>query len=703
MKRIISLISALALILTTLTLSAVSPSAAETATIRAGSKSYTVNVGDCLEYTLTLTYTGKKLATGQIELPFDFSGLSSYSQDELEKFTSAVAPATGASSVVVRTEGNSTIGVNGYVMNFVSPYGFDFSEGKVALVLLFSVEKAGVYDLCASLSQFADVDDTVIVDKEGTVFGTRLSVTESITPAALETPQLSVSTDAGGMRVSWKPVPYATKYRVYYRGRSGWVRFAETAETSVLDPDVSDGGRYTYTVRCVSADGSRFLSDFDRDGEVGVYYEAPVLKPSCAEDAVTLKWDAVDTASKYRVYRRDNNSWTRLCETSALTYTDRNVTSGEEYTYTIRTLNSGGSFLSWFYTDGFKLKFLKAPEFSLSNAADGVTIRWDKVEGAEKYRVFYRGSRGWTRLADTTETSFLDTDVRSDRTYTYTVRCINGDGSAYTSDFRAGKQITYYAAPKLTLSNAEDGVKITWNAIDGAAKYRVYYKGRNGWTKMVDTASTSYLDTDVKSGTNYTYTIRAMDSKSNHLSWFYADGFKIQFVKAPTVTLTNAADGVNISWDAVGGAKLYRVYYYGSKGWTKLTDTTETSFLDTDVRSNRTYTYTVRCLSDDATKFISDYRAGKKITYYAAPKLELSSTAEGVSMKWNAIDGAAKYRVYYKGSSGWTKLTDTAATSFVDKNAKEGVRYIYTIRAMDSKDNHLSWFYTDGFSITYTK
>ena len=51
------------------------------------------------------------------------------------------------------------------------------------------------------------------------------------------------------------------------------------------------------------------------------------------------------------------------------------------------------------------------------------------------------------------------------------------------------------ATPKI--SKAESvygGVKLTWNKVNGAAKYRVYYKGRKGWTRMVDTTSTSYID-----------------------------------------------------------------------------------------------------------------------------------------------------------------------------------------------------------------
>jgi len=58
-------------------------------------------------------------------------------------------------------------------------------------------------------------------------------------------------------------------------------------------------------------------------------------------------------------------------------------------------------------------------------------------------------------------------------------------------------------------------VDIRWNAVDGAENYRVYYYGSRGWTKMVDTASTSYLDKDVESGKNYTYTVRCINAAGN--------------------------------------------------------------------------------------------------------------------------------------------------------------------------------------------
>ena len=342
----------------------------------------------------------------------------------------------------------------------------------------------------------------------------------------------------------------------------------------------------------------------------------PVIKSlNNVEDGIKISWDKVDGAAQYRVYYKGRNGWTKLTDTSSNSVIDYDVVSGNNYTYTIRALDQNGNHISDYDHNGSKIRFIKAPQFSLSNAANGVRISWGKVTGAEKYRVFYYGSKGWTRLADTAATSFLDTDVSSNHRYVYTVRCISADGNTYISDYRVGKGINYFAAPSLTLKNVEDGVKISWNKIDGAAKYRVYYKGRNGWTKLTDTTSTSVIDYDVVSGTNYTYTIRALDQNGNHISDYYHDGFKIKFLRAPSFTLSSEKGGVRIKWNKVGGTEKYRVFYYGSKGWTRLADTANTSFLDTDVSSGHRYVYTVRCISSDGKTYTSDYRVGKGINY----------------------------------------------------------------------------------------
>ena len=352
---------------------------------------------------------------------------------------------------------------------------------------------------------------------------------------------------------------------------------------------------------------------------------------------------------------------------------------------------------------------LATPKITKAESVDGgVKISWNKVNKAEVYRVYYKGSKGWTRLADTTSTSYTDSKVASGKTYTYTVRCLNKSKNKFTSGYDSkGAKATFIAAPKISKTeNVNGGVKISWGKSNGAEKYRVYYKGSKGWTRMVDTTSTSYIDKDVSSGKNYTYTVRCINSSATKFTSGYdSKGKSVKYISAPKITKAESVDGgVKISWNKVNKAEVYRVYYKGSKGWTRLADTTSTSYTDSKVASGKTYTYTVRCLNKSKNKFTSGYDSkGAKATFIAAPKISKTENVNGgVKISWGKSNGAEKYRVYYKGSKGWTRMVDTTSTSYIDKDVSSGKNYTYTVRCLNkSKNKFTSGYNSTGKSIKY--
>ena len=317
---------------------------------------------------------------------------------------------------------------------------------------------------------------------------------------------------------------------------------------------------------------------------------------------------------------------------------------------------------------------LATPKITKAESVDGgVKISWNKSNGAEKYRVYYKGSKGWTRMVDTTSTSYIDKDVSSGKNYTYTVRCINSSATKFTSGYDSkGKSVKYISAPKISKTeNVNGGVKISWNKSNGAEKYRVYYKGSKGWTRMVDTTSTSYIDKDVSSGKNYTYTVRCINSSATKFTSGYdSKGKSVKYISTPKITKAESVDGgVKISWNKSNGAEKYRVYYKGSKGWTRMVDTTSTSYIDKDVSSGKNYTYTVRCINSSATKFTSGYDSkGKSVKYISAPAEHTHS---------------------------WQKITKETQVKVVDKEAytyeepiyeKQG-RYICKVCGADITEN----------------
>ena len=263
-------------------------------------------------------------------------------------------------------------------------------------------------------------------------------------------------------------------------------------------------------------------------------------------------------------------------------------------------------------------------------------------------------------------------------------------------------------APQITgLANTTGGIKISWNKVDGAYGYRLYYKpASGGWKRFKDTTATSFTDSGVSPNRTETYTIRCIDKNGNTISGFNSNGWSKKYTPvAPTISkLENTSGGIKISWNKIAGVYGYRLYYKTSSGgWKRFKDTTATSFTDSGVSPNRTETYTIRCIDRNGNTVSGFYSKGWSMTYTpVAPTItRLSNTSKGVSVTWNKIAGVYGYRLYRKYDGGsWTRVKDTTSTSFTDSGAKKGKKVTYTVRCIDRKGKTVSGFNSKGWSIT---
>ena len=260
--------------------------------------------------------------------------------------------------------------------------------------------------------------------------------------------------------------------------------------------------------------------------------------------------------------------------------------------------------------------------------------------------------------------------------------------------------VFYLPAPTLTkATSGYKGVNLAWDGMEGAYSFRVYVKNGTSWKKLADTRELTYTDTTAKSGTSYTYTVRAMDKGGRFISKYDTKGISVKFYAAPKITkLENTAKGTKLAWSKSAGAAKYRVFIKNGTSWKKLVDTTALSYTNTGVKGGAAYTYTVRAM-DKNGKFISAYNTtGWKYTFVATPALPtLKNTKNGIQISFKASKGAAKYRIFRKtGSGGWKKLADTTKLSYVDKSSKRGVTYKYTIRCLDKNGNYVSAYNTTG-------
>ena len=333
---------------------------------------------------------------------------------------------------------------------------------------------------------------------------------------------------------------------------------------------------------------------------------------------IKISWNKVDGAYGYRLYYKPvSGGWKRFKDTTATSFTDSGVVPNKTETYTIRCIDKNGNTISGFNSTGWSKKYTPvAPTITrLSNTSKGVSVTWNKIAGVYGYRLYYKtSSGGWKRFKDTTATSFTDSGVSPNRTETYTIRCIDKNGNTVSGFYSKGWSKKYTpVAPTITrLSNTSKGVSVTWNKIAGVYGYRLYYKtSSGGWKRFKDTTATSFTDSGVSPNRTETYTIRCIDKNGNTVSGFYSKGWSKKYTPvAPTITrLSNTSKGVSVTWNKIAGVYGYRLYRkYDGGSWTRVKDTTSTSFTDSGAKKGKKVTYTVRCI-DRKGKTVSGFHS----------------------------------------------------------------------------------------------
>ena len=444
--------------------------------------------------------------------------------------------------------------------------------------------------------------------------------------ASLATPKISKAESVyGGVKLTWNKVKGAAKYRVYYKGRKGWTRMVDTTSTAYIDKDVSSGRNYTYTVRCISADGKSFTSGYDSEGKSVKYIAAPeISKLENVNGGVKITWNKVSGASKYRIYHKNSSDWFRVSDTTSNSIVDKSVGVGT-YTYTVRCISDDGkSFESGFNPKGLSIRYNQAPKILETNVVNGgIKVIWE-TENNTNYRLYCKTEgKGWTKVCDTKTGVVTHKNLQPNKTYTYTVRAISSDAKKYLSGYDpVGMSAKYVATPKISKTEVTyDGVKLTWNKVAGAEKYRVYYKDGEGWNKLADTTGNSYLDMGLVSrelsikdnsvNGQYIYTVRCISSNGK----VFQSGYDTKGSKAnlgnecpEIVRVDSMHGGITVSWtDVCEDNSKYRIYVKEKGSWKKLADTTNNYYTHKNVKAGQTYTYTVRCVSKDGKKFTSIY------------------------------------------------------------------------------------------------
>ena len=331
-----------------------------------------------------------------------------------------------------------------------------------------------------------------------------------ITPLLLAPSDLALkdlSIDGTGVAVSlgWQAADGAAGYRVYRTaaGSSDRVAVGDTTASGFTDRTADVGLEYTYTVVALAAGGTEsvasnplVLTTVDPDVATAPVPTGLTLGAVNKND-VTISWTPSDGALFYQVYRAEPKADGTLGDfelvgrADGASFTDRDVLTTIEYTYSVAAVNAGGASERSVAVTSPAATTLQRQAERLDRApvavqGEGGTYLGWRLLGLDDDGIAFHVYRDGERITDepvTTSTNLLDADGTGDATYRVS-SVVDGVERWATEDFGVWDQ-QYLDVPIEKPADAvtKDGQPYSYKAgdasvgdVDGDGEYEVILK-----------------------------------------------------------------------------------------------------------------------------------------------------------------------------------------------------------------------------------
>lgn len=272
-----------------------------------------------------------------------------------------------------------------------------------------------------------------------------------------------LDTTATSVTLNWEPVTGSVNYLVL-RAESEAGPFqiqGETKSTSFTDATVKTNVTYWYQIVSLDKEGMHSTPTPAVSATPGQVELTPPNDVRLIPSAVglTVAWTPVDGAEAYTVYRSLERSkgYQKIGTVSEATFTDVGALPGATFYYKV-TSHAGAQesaasapVSNTMPTNGGgqpdpQPDALPAPSsVSVSDLQTGssLMIKWSTVDGAQSYAI-ERSSDGthYQGVATVNTTSYTDNGLKTNLTYYYRIRALNGDGEASPPSQPASKAPT---------------------------------------------------------------------------------------------------------------------------------------------------------------------------------------------------------------------------------------------------------------------
>jgi len=532
----------------------------------------------------------------------------------------------------------------------------------------------------------------------------------------------------------------AASYRIYRSTKSGTFNFLvpldETTRIIYYDKSVKSMTTYYYVVRAVDEAGN----EEQNTDEVSVMaFDAPPQAPRNLRaqvrpnGSITLIWDQPlgEMVAHYNIYRSLESGKYNYAEpyarTTLTTFTDGFVEHGITYYYVVRAVDSTGN------EEDNKNEISRmsqdteppAPPAGLEAIPAGtgsILLQWRDPEGERPAGyIVYRSQSPFFKpgiqnlLARTQGNSYLDAGLGDAQTYYYVVHSVDSIGNEDENENRVQATTPPPPPSNLSASNNERGeIVLVWKIPSTpAAKFRIYRSTRSRNYDLssplaeVPYPTSTYIDSGLNQSQTYYYVVRSVDARGaeeSNLNEVHAVSIETIPPASPTaLRATQEISGaIGLSWNHPDprDVSLYNIYRCdGAPNIAKATllaSTNQTSFVDVNVTSGKTYSYLVRAVDIHGNQEgnVNWTSIMSLDTLPPAPPSNLTARARSggsIELSWQPSGERGVtysiYRAMSKDPANASLIASTNLTTYVDSKLINGREYFYLVRARDSAGN----------------
>lgn len=180
-------------------------------------------------------------------------------------------------------------------------------------------------------------------------------------------------------------------------------------------------------------------------------------------------------------------------------------------------------------------KSVDAPEVTASAETDSVVLKWNRIDGADAYRVSFLKNGRFAEYKTTTSKMCTVSGLESGKSYTFRVTVLNKLKANKYSELVSSEEITVTTkipetevkqkqgipeAPSVTAEASTDSITLRWKKVAGADAYQVqiFNGSKNKYEKYKNVYGRSCTVTGLESGTEYKFRVVSLYSVKNKYS-----------------------------------------------------------------------------------------------------------------------------------------------------------------------------------------